>query len=159
VRQDTVTGELVGLLPLTLFRLPLLAALDRSRDLLVVFRHLREAVRPQALRSGPVPFRRFLAALLGLVLLRHLYPSLRVWREAGRAGCPLRGLPEPAPTWNGIMSPERSALPWLVLVASARPAGSTNWGRERLPLMPSLMSFCDKKTAGAMTLLGRASCY
>jgi hypothetical protein len=39
----------------TLFGLLLPPALDRLRNLLVVFRHLGEAVLPQALRSRPVP--------------------------------------------------------------------------------------------------------
>ena len=55
-------------------------ALDHLRDLLVLLRHLREAVFPQAFRPRPVPLRRrlriILAQLLGLVLARH-FASLR----------------------------------------------------------------------------------
>ena len=59
-----------------LFRLLLLPpALDRLRDLLVLFRHLREAVLPQAFRASPVPFWRLLAALLAIVLGGHRLPS------------------------------------------------------------------------------------
>jgi hypothetical protein len=57
-----------------LFRLLPPAALDRSGELLVLFRHLREAVRPQAFRASPVPFWRLLAALLAIVLGRHRLP-------------------------------------------------------------------------------------
>jgi hypothetical protein len=49
----------------SLFRLRLLPpALDHLRDLLVLFRRLREAVLPQAFRPGPVPFR----CRLGIIL-------------------------------------------------------------------------------------------
>jgi hypothetical protein len=47
-----------------LFGLLLLPALDRLRELLVLLRHLREAVLPELLRPGPVPLRRLLARLL-----------------------------------------------------------------------------------------------
>src|SRR5439155_23320234 len=58
-----------------LFSLLLLPALDRLRELLVLLRHLREAVLPELLRPGPVPLRRFLARLLEIVLGRHRLPS------------------------------------------------------------------------------------
>jgi hypothetical protein len=59
-----------------LFRLLLLTQpLDLLRDLLVLFRHLREAVLPQLLRSAPVPIRRVLAQLLAIVLGRHPFAA------------------------------------------------------------------------------------
>jgi hypothetical protein len=53
-------------------------------DLLVLLRHLREAVLPQALGPGAVPLRRLLLArLLRLVLGRHRLPS----RGGGAGAC------------------------------------------------------------------------
>jgi hypothetical protein len=45
-------------------RLLLPRALDRLRDLLVLFGHLREAVLPQGFRAGAMPLRRGLDIIL-----------------------------------------------------------------------------------------------
>jgi hypothetical protein len=54
-------------------------ALDHLRDLLVLFRHLREAILPQAFRPTPVSLGRLhgsiLVQLLGAVIGRHFPPS------------------------------------------------------------------------------------
>lgn len=72
-----------------LFGLLLLPALDRLPELLVLLRHLREAVLPELLRPGPVPLRRFLARLLEIVLGRHRLPSRgEVARSRRRAKLP-----------------------------------------------------------------------
>ena len=65
--------------PPPLFRLLLPpSALDCLRELFVLFRHLREAVLPQAFRPSPVPIRRLhgsiLVQLLGAVVGRHFPP-------------------------------------------------------------------------------------
>ena len=89
----------------TLFGLLLPPALDRLRNLLVLFRHLREAALPQALRSRPVPLRRLpeiiLARLLGLVLGRHVLLS-RMWRGANRAKAARQRLASPAPRSTAV---------------------------------------------------------
>ena len=62
--------------PPPLFRLLLPpSALDCLRELFVLFRHLREAVLPQAFRASPVPFWRLLPALLAIVFGRHRLSS------------------------------------------------------------------------------------
>jgi hypothetical protein len=70
---------------MSLFRLPLPpSALDCLRELFVLFRHLREAVLPQAFRPSPVPLRRLhgsiLVQLLGAVVGRHFPPLENVAR-------------------------------------------------------------------------------
>src|SRR5262249_11937446 len=52
--------------------------LDLLRELLVLFRHLHEAMLPQALRPGPVSLRRLIASLLGIILGRHQLHGLEM---------------------------------------------------------------------------------
>ena len=106
-------------------------ALDHLRDLLVLLRHLREAVFPQAFRPRPVPLRRrlriILAQLLGLVLARH-FASLRSGAaQPARASSSSYGPPPFATTPEGrrrnaavrlhVIAP--AALP-IIIVARAR---------------------------------------
>jgi hypothetical protein len=81
-----------------LFRL-LPAALDHLRDLLVLFRHFREALLPQAFRPRPMPLRRLLARILAIVLGRHILPLFEGVARGPPSGAMCSGvwLTEPQP--------------------------------------------------------------